>query len=431
MDDSMQVTTSSMSSDLANGHCLNKRKWEVAASDMAKRTVNPIRRIVDSMKIEPNPNFSPISLSIGDPTVFGNLLPHPNMLKAIEESANSHKHNGYAPAVGMLQARKAIAKYMSIPDAPLTEKDIIITSACSGAIEICLGVLANPGDNILCPRPGFSLYRTIGNSNGLDVRNYNLLPEKEWEVDLQHLESQIDERTKCIIINNPSNPCGSVYKRSHLIDILEVAERNKIPILADEIYAYSVFSGETFCPMASLTTTVPILACCAISKRFLVPGWRLGWIQIHDRNGLFEKEIRQGINDLATRLLGANSVTQGALPKILEETPKEWFCENMRYIEENAKLAMERLSKVKGLHPVRPRGAMYMMIGIDIERLSSIENDLQFTEQLMARKSVFCLPGTCFQYPNFFRIVLTVPPHLLQEACSRIKEFCDEIIAFS
>ncbi|XP_066933991.1 tyrosine aminotransferase-like [Clytia hemisphaerica] len=415
--------------ELCNGHS-RKRKWVVQSSDMAKRTVNPIRRIVDNMKIEPNPNLSTISLSIGDPTIFGNLLPHPNILKAIEESLRSHKNNGYAPAVGQTQARKAIAEYMSVPGAPLTEKDIIITSACSGAIEICLSALANAGDNIVCPRPGFSLYQTIGVSNALDVRFYNLLPEKEWEVDLNNLESQIDEKTKCILVTNPSNPCGSVYSRKHLIDILEVAERHKIPILADEIYAYSVFSGETFYPLASLTTTVPILSCCAISKRFLVPGWRLGWIQIHDRNDVLA-EVRKGLYDLATRILGANSVTQGALPKILSETPKEWFDENLRYIEDNAKLAMDRLSKVNGLEPIQPRGAMYMMVGIDTEVLGTIESDIHFTEQLLANKSVFCLPGTCFKYPNFFRIVLTVPPHMIQEACSRIKEFCEEVIAIS
>ena len=62
-------------------------------------------------------------------------------------------------------------------------------------------------------------------------------PERSWEVDLEDLERQIDEDTAAIIVNNPSNPCGSVYSRQHLLDILAVAEKKKVPIIADEVYA--------------------------------------------------------------------------------------------------------------------------------------------------------------------------------------------------
>ena len=71
----------------------------------------------------------------------------------------------------------------------------------------------------------------------------------------------------------------------------QVAERHQLPIIADEIYAYSVFSGEKFHPLAACTTNVPVLSCCALSKRFLVPGWRLGWIQIHDVHDMLSEVI--------------------------------------------------------------------------------------------------------------------------------------------
>jgi len=403
-----------------------RESWSISSSAMAKRTVNPIRRIVDAMKIEPNPDYKVISLSIGDPTIFGNLLPHENMLTSVEKSLRTNKHNGYAPAVGEIAARKTIAAHMSVPDAPLTEKDIIITSACSGALELCIGTLANPGENILIPKPGFSIYQTIAISNGCEVRAYNLQPDKDWEVDLAHMESLIDTNTSAIIVNNPSNPCGSVYTKQHLIDICKVAERNRLPIIADEIYAYSVFSGETFHPMAACTETVPILSCCAISKRFLVPGWRLGWIQIHDPAGVLD-EVRAGLFDMATRILGANTVAQGAVPDLFDNTPKEWFDANMAFIEGNAKLAFNTLSAIPGLKPIKPRGAMYMMVGIDKTVLKSIRDDIHFTEQLMGKKSVFCLPGSAFQYEDYFRIVLTVPEKEVEEAMRRIEQFCNDI----
>ena len=80
-------------------------------------------------------------------------------------------------------------------------------------------------------------------------------PEKSWEADLAQMESLIDENTAAILVNNPSNPCGSVYSKEHLIEILKIAERHKLPVIADEIYGQIVFSGKTFYPMASLSQT--------------------------------------------------------------------------------------------------------------------------------------------------------------------------------
>ncbi len=103
--------------------------------------------------------------------------------------------------------------------------------------------------------------------------------ENNWEVDLNHLESSINNRTKAIVINNPSNPCGAVYNKDHLEKILRIAERHKVPIIADEIYGgmtfYTNFQPSTpwpaklatFHPLAELEPKIPILTCDGISKR--------------------------------------------------------------------------------------------------------------------------------------------------------------------
>ena len=74
---------------------------------------------------------------------------------------------------------------------------------------------------------------------------YIIQPERSWEVDLDHLERQIDDNTAAITVNNPSNPCGSVYSRQHLLDILAVAEKKRVPIIADEVYAGMVRTAVT------------------------------------------------------------------------------------------------------------------------------------------------------------------------------------------
>nr|XP_025039548.1 tyrosine aminotransferase [Pelodiscus sinensis] len=402
-----------------------KPRWAVRASEMSKKTFNPIRAIVDSMKVEPNPNKPMISLSLGDPTVFGNLPTDDEVTQAVKEALDSGRYNGYAPSVGYQSCRQVVAAHYSCPEAPLEAQDVILTSGCSQAIELVLAVLANPGQNILVPRPGFSLYKTLALSLGIEVKFYNLLPERAWEIDLKHLESLVDEKTACLIVNNPSNPCGSVFSKSHLQKILAVASRQCVPILADEIYGDMVFAEGKYKPIAALSTNVPILSCGGLAKRWLVPGWRMGWILVHDRRDIFGNEIRDGLVRLSQRILGPCTIVQGALEHIMRRTPPEFYHNTLSFLKSNADLCYAALSAVCGLQPVRPAGAMYLMVGIEMEHFPEFENDVEFTEQLISEESVLCLPATCFEYPNYFRVVLTVPEALMVEACSRIQEFCE------
>ncbi|XP_019720811.1 tyrosine aminotransferase isoform X1 [Hippocampus comes] len=401
-----------------------RKTWQVKPSLMANNTLNPIRAIVDGMKLSPHPDKAMISLSIGDPTVFGNLPTDDAVLQAMKDAINSHQYNGYAPSVGYLKSRQVVANYYSCSEAPLEAEDVILTSGCSQAIDLAISVLCNPGDNILVPRPGFSLYKTLALSFGIEVKFYNLLPEKSWEVDLQHLESQVDDRTSLLIVTNPSNPCGSVFTKEHLQKILTVASRNCLPILADEVYSNMVFPGCESPSLASLSSDVPIMSCCGLAKRWLVPGWRMGWILIHDRNNIFGSEIRQGLVKLCQRILGPCTIVQGALEGIFNNTPQGFYDDTIHFIKSNAEICFNELSTVPGLKPILPSGAMYLMIGIDIERFPDFQSDVDFTERLVTEQSVFCLPATAFEYPNFFRIVVTVPEQMMLEACGRIREFC-------
>lgn len=403
----------------------DRKLWNVSASNYATNTFNPIRNIVENLQIVPNPEKPMIALSIGDPTVFGNLTPAKEITEAVVEAIRSGKYNGYGPSTGFVESREAVAKHCSVPDVAVLEaKDIILCSGCSCSIDLCITALCCPGQNILVPRPGFPLYKTLAEGLSIKTKYYNLLPEKNWEVDLEMLETLIDDETSAIVVNNPSNPCGSVFSKEHLTAILDVAARNKVPVIADEIYDHFVFSGEEYHPMASLTQEVPVLSCGGLTKRFLIPGWRMGWIAIYDRNGILDKEVRKGLQSLSQRIIGSNTLVQGALPTILSKTPKDFFSNTIKQIEENARLCYNNIRAVPGLRPVMPQGAMYMMVGVDMDSFPQFDDDLQFVEKMISEESVFCLPGKCFDYPNYVRIVLTVPEKQLQEACDRIAAFC-------
>ncbi|CAA3033088.1 tyrosine aminotransferase, partial [Olea europaea subsp. europaea] len=314
-------------------------------------------------------------------------------------------------------------------------KDVVLCSGCSCALDLAITVLANPGQNILVPRPGFSIYRTLAEGLGIRTKPYNLLvsatnldasifAERGWEADLAGLEAAIDEDTAAIVVNNPSNPCGSVFSKQHLRDILDIASRHRVPIIGDEIYEHLVFPGERYYSLGSLSEDVPILSCSGLTKRFLVPGWRMGWVVLHDRAGVLGREVRAGLQRLSQRIIGSNTIVQGALADILERTPQAFYDQTVRTLQAHARLAYDELSRVPGLRPVMPQGAMYMMVGIDMDMFPEFGTDLELVNQLVCEESVFVLPGQCFDFPGYVRLVLTVPEPQLRAACSRIRSFC-------
>lgn len=464
----------------------------VRASTGSLNTSNPIREIIETMNLAENPNKKVIPLSIGDPTIFGNLKPCKEILEAIVEANESGKFYGYQTAAGMESARRAVAAYHKrCTGNEVKYQDVILASGCSHAIDLSICVLADQGQNILIPRPGFPLYKTLCSIYGCHYKQYDLLADKNWSIDLEQLESLIDEKTAAIVINNPSNPCGSVFSEQHLLDILDLAERYKLPIISDEIYDKFVFSkqhvavnnsgeqlgvkrpgslgrsaktiGEdrdenvddgtvtnensyannntrtTICELidnsltaytpfisiSSLSKTVPVLTCGGISKTCLIPGLRLGWIIVNDPTGVFASSVRNGLNRLTQRLMGPNSLVQGALEAILTRTPDSYYKQTMEFIYKNAKLAYDRMRTIRGLQPYMPQGSMYLMVRFDPKCFPNIESDLDFTSKLMNEESVLVLPGKCFDFPDYFRVCLTVPANVMESALDRMRDFCE------
>ncbi|KAK9688071.1 hypothetical protein K7432_014536 [Basidiobolus ranarum] len=398
-------------------------KWNIRASKASQRAVNPIRRIVDNLKVAPHPQKAVISLALGDPTIFGNFKIDESCIDAVISKFRAHTSNGYGPSTGLQVARDAIAQKYATKTSPLTPEDVIIASGASGALELAIGAIADEGQNILLPCPGFSVYETLAGPKKIQCRYYNLNPERSWEIDIEHMKSLIDENTAAIIINNPSNPCGSVFSESHLKDILAVCDEYHLPLISDEIYGDMVFTGHKFTPIAALTDSVPVLTVGGLAKRYLVPGWRVGWVLIHDRNEILS-DVREGLVSLSQMIIGANTVIQAALPEILHKTPENFYDETNKQVEENALLCAELLSKIPGLQVVKPQGAMYMMVAIKPEEFKDIKDDVVFSEKLLGEESVIVLPAQCFKYPNYIRLVITPPKERLIEACERIENFC-------
>lgn len=190
---------------------------------------------------------------------------------------------GYVNALGTPQARNAIAKYHGAS----SMDHVVVANGCSGALELALTALLDPGTVLLVPKPGFPLYQVIAESHGASVAHYNLLPSQNWECDLKHVQNVVSQfppgTVRGIVVNNPSNPTGTVYSRQHLQDIVRVCEALKLPIVADEVYGDLTLNGHTFHPLAKVAAgKVPVITASGLAKQYLLPGWRIGWIVFQD-----------------------------------------------------------------------------------------------------------------------------------------------------
>lgn len=403
------------------------KKWRIRCGERAAGIRNPIREIMDTIAGKENPNLRLISLAQGDPTAYPHLRPGDAMVTSVMHAFSGGAFHGYQPSQGNGPCRAAIAETFTVPGRPpLAPGDVFMTLGCSEALSHCIAALAAKGSNMLLPRPGFALYDVLCAYHGVECRYYDLLPNRSWEIDIDSLLAKADEHTCAILINNPSNPCGAVYSRAHLEEVLEAAEQVKLPVIADEVYAFMSF-GQPYVACAAVSSRVPVLSVCALSKRWLAPGWRLGWVTAHDVDGVLAAAgVQETLLKLCQVSLGPTAPLQAAVPAILHNTPNEWYVDKLKALEGSARCCVRRCRSIPGLTVAsEPQGAMYFLVRIDPGVLRDIgTDDVAFAGKLLEEESVAVLPGQCFNIAGYFRVVFAAPESTLEEAWDRIEAFC-------
>ncbi|MCD7448228.1 hypothetical protein HAX54_039989 [Datura stramonium] len=290
-----------------------------------------------------------ISLGIGDPTAHSCFHTTDAAKEAVVESLLLDKFNGYSPTTGLPAARKAIANYLS-RDLPydLSPEDVYVTAGCTQAIETAVSILAKSNCNILLPRPGFPTYALCAAFRKVEVRYYDLVPDRNWQVNLKDIENLADQNTIAIVIINPGNPCGNVYSYEHL------------------------------------------------EERWLIPGWRLGWFVINDPNCTFKShKIIELINKYGNICGGPATFIQAAVPKIIESTKEDFFMNTLKMLKKNSDICHERILEIPCINlPYKTQGSMFVMVKLNTTLLQDISDDVDFCYKLAKEESVILLPGS-------------------------------------
>jgi alanine-synthesizing transaminase len=362
-------------------------------------------------------------LNIGDPIPFGFKTP-PHMVEAVERALRDGQ-NGYGPSAGIDAARDAVAEDFTARGVPMTPDRVFLTSGTSEGIEIALNALANPGDEILVPMPTYPLYTAVTAKIGAKTVYYRKDPENGWLPNSEHIRSLITPRTRALVVIDPNNPTGAIYPDAVRAELIAMAKAHGFVLLADEVYGDLGYDGPTP-PMARLDLDAPVISFGSLSKAYLTPGWRAGWMAIGASPTL--TDVIAAIRKLADGRLCATVPMQYAITAALKGDKSHQVAFRAA-LRERADVTVSRLNAIPGMKCVAPKGAFYAMPQVT---LPAGRTDEEYVLALLRETGVLCVHGSGFgtkPEDGFFRVVFLASPAELSDIYDSVASFTKDFLA--
>ena len=350
-----------------------------------------------------------IHLEIGEPD-----FDTPDHISAAGKKAIDDGFTHYGPSPGLPEARKAVAKFVSRRQGyDVNPDNIVITPGGKPIMFFTMLALIEEGDEVIYPNPGFPIYESMINFSGGAPVPLPLNEEAGFTADIDYLESKITNRTKLIIVNSPNNPCGSVIPHSDLEQIAELAIKNDLLVLSDEIYHDFYFEGEhtSITQVPGMRERTIILD--GFSKSYAMTGWRLGW-------GVIPDPLVEPFSRLMTNSVSAStSFIQIAGIAALEGTQQP-VADMVAEFKKRRTVVVDGLNSVDGITCQTPKGAFYVFPNIRGTGMTSRE----FADACMYKAGVALLPGTAFgEYgEGYARLSFANSEENLRKGISQIKE---------
>ena len=361
-------------------------------------------------------------LNIGDPIPFGFHTP-PHLIAAVEKAMRDG-HNGYTNSAGIEGARDAVAHEYTSRGMPISADRAIITSGTSEGIELTLGALADAGDEVLVPTPTYPLYTAVLSKLGARAVFYRTDPSNHWQPDLDDVKRLITPATRALVVIDPNNPTGAVYPEATRRALIDLADRANIVLMADEVYGDVAFDGPA--PLyGSLAPDAPIISYSSLSKAYLAPGWRGGWMAVGRSPRL--DEVLAAIKKLADGRLCSPGPMQFAVEAALrgDRSHQAAFVHDLRL---RADLTMARLGASPHLRCVAPQAAFYVMPQV---LLPPGKTDQDFVLGLLREAGILCVYGSGFGMPadqGFFRVVYLASPDDLNAIYDDLVQYVDHFV---
>ena len=279
--------------------------------------------------------------------------------------------------------------------------------------------MVDPDGEVLVPMPTYPLYTAVLAKIGARARYYRTDPARGWMPDLDHLESLVTPSTCALVVIDPNNPTGALYSTATRRALLDIAERHGLAVLADEVYGDLGYDGPV-APIGSLDPDAPIIAFSSLSKAYLAPGWRTGWMAAGRSPRL--GPVVAAIKKLADGRLCSTVPMQYAVIAALTGD-RSHLASFRAALKERAALTVESLRAIPGVTCVAPAGAFYAMPKI---ALPPGRTDEDYVLALLRETGVLCVYGSGFGLPaedGFLRIVFLAPPAELRDIYKLMSDF--------
>ncbi|MQA29766.1 MAG: aminotransferase class I/II-fold pyridoxal phosphate-dependent enzyme [Luteitalea sp.] len=356
-------------------------------------------------------------LNIGDPIAFGFETPG-HLIHAVERALHDG-HNGYGPSAGLASAREAVAAEHTAHGWPIDPDRVLITAGTSEGIELALTALLDADSEVLVPMPTYPLYTAVVAKLGARSLYYRTDPERGWTPDLDHLAAIVTPATRALVIIDPNNPTGATYPASVRRALLEFAEGHGLAILADEVYADLGYEGPVS-PLGGFNPDAPVISFSSLSKAYLAPGWRTGWMAIGRSPAL--DDVAGAIRKLADGRLCSTVPMQYAVTAALtgDRSHQQRF---RAALKTRATLTGDSLRAMAGVSCMTPTAGFYAMPKV---ALPPGRTDEDYVLGLLRATGVLCVYGSGFGLPpseGYLRIVFLASPDELVEIYRLMSEF--------
>ena len=362
-----------------------------------------------------------LKLNIGDPIAYPGLPTPPHMVDAYVEALRTG-NNGYSPSYGLPVLREAIAKDERRKGWMATSDDIYVCHGVTEALQLIFAAVLEEGSKVLAPGPHYSPYMAYPQMYGAETVEYQLHSQDGWKPDFTDIERKMDDDVRLLVLINPNNPCGTVCGPEDVDALLSIARQypNCI-VVADEIYDGLDFTGQHV-SVASRSQDVPVIALNGVSKVYYAPGWRIGYMALHDPTQRLG-EVRDGLERLLRSRLCASTPAQLGYLAGLEQD-RSWMDGYAKRVKEQRDHCLQRIRQIDGLEVEQPGGAFYMFIRLTDEMWAN--DDKAFVLKLLHEEHVLLVHGSGFSPElgkGHVRLVYLADMAVLDEAFNRMERF--------
>jgi aspartate/methionine/tyrosine aminotransferase len=360
-------------------------------------------------------------LNIGDPVAFD--FPTPAHIRQALIEAVQSGENYYSPSEGMPALRQAIVeKEKRVNNVGIRAENVLITSGVSEGIQMVISALIEKGDEILIPGPAYPPYISYSKAYDGTPVTYETLEEENWQPNIDDLRNKITEKTRAMVIINPNNPSGALYRKKVVKQMLDIAGEHELLVLSDEIYD-QIRYVEDFASTAHLAKDLPVVGLNGFSKVYLMTGWRLGYIYFYEQNNELQ-ELKETIEKEERIRICANTPAQMAGVAALNG-PQDHVKDMVERLKARRDYAWKRLNEIEGISCAKPEGAFYVFPKIhDVG--TKWKTDMDFAIELLKETGVLLVHGSGFD-PHYgaghIRGVFLPPIKTLEEAFNEVERF--------